>query len=731
MRRSLPLLLLLAGLALPAVGRGADLTPTASPSDSSLTNWIHWSILPWAPCERQPVTIYFGACRCNVSLGSVTRDETGRIVLDAVIYPENVCVQCDPESLGVSLGNFAVGEHEAPFRIVATIVTTQSPPETRVLDDVARFWVAAECQIVWPLPYVGQVIVGDPPCPGCPEQACAGDSISLLVVGEFPDNCIWLRSAELVPSPAGAPPQPGKLVIRYGVHSCLDVPCVINPRQWFVRLVHPPLPAGEYYLPMEAFRDDECTGASQSIGVASGPFTVRETCGPPPGCFAVDFVKSQDGTAPCDYSVSPEDPAVLPMWIYAQLPLAGVQGRFALSQPGLRVGGITPVGPAAGMHLQWTETADGARFVLFAEQGAPIPNTGVDFVPFLQVVVAARPGGTIPDYTRIVPLDLIASDSLGGAVHPCTISGPAEPGAGICGPRDACDENADGVSDIRDLVLMVHCIQGVGFCPDTTLAALDCDGDGAPHIDDVFCCAHAILRQPMPGDTTGSRPEPAVAIRLGDPSRTATGVDLPLALLGADRVGAARLELSYPAGRYEVTGVEVSGNPSDWLGLHEVAGDRLVIGLIGLGAGEAAAVELVVHLKLKAGESPGGEAALIGTQLSGPDGVTLAVDAGQPARPLGPPAPVALSLARPNPFAHETRFTVTLAEAGDLDVSVYDLHGRRVADLFQGRAAAGSLELAGPGRSADGARVASGIYLLRAGVGGAVATRKVMVTPRE
>jgi len=74
---------------------------------------------------------------------------------------------------------------------------------------------------------------------------------------------------------------------------------------------------------------------------------------------------------------------------------------------------------------------------------------------------------------------------------------------------------------------------------------------------------------------------------------------------------------------------------------------------------------------------------------------------------------------------------VTLAEAADLDVSVYDLHGRRVADLFQGRAAAGSLELAWPGRSADGARVASGIYLLRAGVGGAVATRKVMVTPRE
>jgi hypothetical protein len=278
----------------------------------------------------------------------------------------------------------------------------------------------------------------------------------------------------------------------------------------------------------------------------------------------------------------------------------------------------------------------------------------------------------------------------------------------------------------------VHCILGAGECP--AGKSVDCNHDGANTIDDVLCCAHVMLGGDLPPDTTGGRVEPAVTVRLREPVRTATGMDLPLTLVGADRVGAARLELVFPTGRYDVAGVDFGGDPSSWLNLHETNADHLVIGLIGLpGAADGAqsAVDLVVHFALKPGQSAGGDVTLAGTQFSGPDGVALKTAIGQPSRTLGPPARVALTASRPNPFSSQTRFSVNLAVAGELDVSVYDLQGRLVTNLYRGHAEAGNVDLVWKRTRGDGTAVPSGIYFYRAVAGSASATSKVVVMSRE
>ena len=94
-----------------------------------------------------------------------------------------------------------------------------------------------------------------------------------------------------------------------------------------------------------------------------------------------------------------------------------------------------------------------------------------------------------------------------------------------------------------------------------------------------------------------------------------------------------------------------------------------------------------------------------------------------------PPAGVSLGFAapRPNPARETVRFDLALARAGEVEVTVFDLAGRRVRTLAAGPRSAGAVALAWDLADAGGARVAPGLYLVRARVPGAEVTRRVAV----
>ena len=86
--------------------------------------------------------------------------------------------------------------------------------------------------------------------------------------------------------------------------------------------------------------------------------------------------------------------------------------------------------------------------------------------------------------------------------------------------------------------------------------------------------------------------------------------------------------------------------------------------------------------------------------------------------------PFGLSAPRPNPFASQTRFELTLEEGDQITVSVHDALGRRVALLQDGQLRAGTYALS---LNANG--LPPGLYLIRATDGrGATATRSVALT---
>ena len=91
------------------------------------------------------------------------------------------------------------------------------------------------------------------------------------------------------------------------------------------------------------------------------------------------------------------------------------------------------------------------------------------------------------------------------------------------------------------------------------------------------------------------------------------------------------------------------------------------------------------------------------------------------------PAATALHGVYPNPFNPSARIKFSLAAPGQASLRIYDLSGRRVRTLVDGFIDSGQHELEWHGVNDAGARLASGIYLLRFESEGREDTRKLVL----
>ncbi len=88
---------------------------------------------------------------------------------------------------------------------------------------------------------------------------------------------------------------------------------------------------------------------------------------------------------------------------------------------------------------------------------------------------------------------------------------------------------------------------------------------------------------------------------------------------------------------------------------------------------------------------------------------------------------LALSLPSPSPSRGAISLTLTLERAGQVDLSVYDITGRRVRNLLRGEQPAGTRTLRWERSDAMGARVKSGVYFVRASSDGGSANQRIML----
>ena len=67
----------------------------------------------------------------------------------------------------------------------------------------------------------------------------------------------------------------------------------------------------------------------------------------------------------------------------------------------------------------------------------------------------------------------------------------------------------------------------------------------------------------------------------------------------------------------------------------------------------------------------------------------------------------------PNPFNPATTLAFTLKDAGRVELTVYDIRGRRVVEIHSGHLDSGRHEFHWQGKDSHGGQVASGVYFAR------------------
>ena len=704
---------------------------------------------PSPPCPDRPTALVLGGYFPN-SCGQVVSasSENGvRLVLaPSPPGPIACALHLKPWSASFPLGFLAAGSYRVGVDLTVQGTNVIWPP---IFDQhyagYFAFSVGTSCgSLPPPLPYVKSIRIG-PALPDSGGLLCAGRGIRVGLSGVFPNDCFRLRRIDLLDLIVGPAPEPPTLLLTVDDGGCLDRLCRAVPVPWDTSVVLPGLPGRDYLLPVQLARVS-CTDSipPDSLFSTVVPFQVApaESCGvPSPGCLLISWASG--GAGGCDAFLVPGRPVRLDFQVAGGVALSGLQGEFRFREPGLRISALEALGPATGMHLSWTPTAEGARYVMFAERGAPIPASRIAVAVLRVTAEPLAIRAYIPrpaDGFHLEAPGALGADAEGREVLLCPTFAYQPAVAHICFERE-CDFDGNGVADVRDLVRMVHCVNGEGPCPLDPAASFDCDGDGRFGLGDVLCCAIHVLHGPecpeCPPDSI--RPEPALRASFGVPVRTARGADVPLMLEGAGRIGAARLALGLPTDRFNLVGASLTSGGGEWLVLHEpvVGGASVAVIATGMVAASTTAagaadrtLDLVLHLDLKPGASAGGEISLEGGEFSGPDGVMLRVDLGAPSQPLGGMAAFSMSPVRPNPSPGVVRFSITLEAPARLDVSVHDLAGRRVAELFHGDQAAGTRDLVWDGRTPDGAPAREGVYFLRAAVGGRAVVKKLVLLRR-
>jgi hypothetical protein len=717
--------------------------PAPVPADD-LPFVLRVGTVPSPPCPGQPVTIRMDGAFLD-QCGSVVSVDPENFSLTIAPYsqPYPCALALKPWSVEFPLGSLAAGH----FRVLIHMTVLGSdaawpPVTTQTYVGVFDFDVPRICPAPSSLPYVDFIgIQSRYPCPqpralDPAGPVCAGDSILVLMGGRFPSSCYRVAKVELVDQ-GYASPLPMPPLVRFYVtdQGCTRIACSTDSVPWVQSVMLGPLIARDYGLMVQEVRVLGCPTVPVDTTSTTVPFTVipQDQC--PPihcGCVSAEWLSPTDASR-CAAAISPGGAASITMGVRTPVALAGLQGTLFAGGAGLRITKLEAVGAAQGMSLSWSKTTrEGVRFVMFTTQGTPIPATlSGPAASVLRVTVELALDS--PDLVYHVDAhDLLGSDVQGNAVPSCVLIGAIVPpsSALICVTRGECDFNADRQVDVRDLVLMVRCIRGDGPCPPDAATRFDCDADSSFDLGDVICCAMDVLRDTgctrCPADSM--REEPGIGIDFAKPVATATGLDLPLHLRGRPLVGAVRLQMRFPSDRFYLAGVETPGA----LGLHEVDGDEIALGLIGPFAAidpiDPRPPDVVLHLALRPGRSAGGEASVVGAEFSGPDGVALRVALGQPSVSLGPTGSgLQLSRAAPNPFSGQTRFSVTVDRSAALDVGVYDLAGRRIASLFKGTVPAGTHPFTWNGRTDDGAPARGGVYFYRAMTDNAAATGRMIL----
>ncbi|HEX7878736.1 MAG TPA: FlgD immunoglobulin-like domain containing protein [Candidatus Eisenbacteria bacterium] len=231
--------------------------------------------------------------------------------------------------------------------------------------------------------------------------------------------------------------------------------------------------------------------------------------------------------------------------------------------------------------------------------------------------------------------------------------------------------------------------------------------------------APAIGAQQTVDGTNGATPAVTARLNLLIAQADAGAIDL---VVKGRASGQARGWFYVGGGQYESDGVgeplvttaelmagAAAGAERTWTGVPPGAGERIGIDRDLDGYGD--------RHELSAGSNP-----------ADPNSIPSTSTVGGPVD--GPGGRVPTLAASPNPAGPAgTEISFTLADAAEVSLEIFDLSGRRVATLLDGRREQGTVTVHWDGRDDSGRPMAGGVYFSRLAAAGASLTRKIVLAP--
>ena len=727
--------LTLAALALVATTAFAYAPPPSLSDSASVAPFLSLRIEPLNPCTGDSVTLAVtdscGPCLTPMGITQLGADDVHATFR---LEPPAACAAspCMPKWMSVNLGPRPAGAN----RVVVTVVVQVPADSMNAVTGFSfrkaiAFDVSDTCKVTPPLPlgglpFVEHVAIGSStaPCDTCPPHVCASQPVDVHFSGHVPNSCYVFRGVHFLPTTIAPFDRP--VVLLDFAMACNEA-CAMHGQEFTGGFTLPPGLAGPHSFDL-LVAVNSCPDTLRSV-VAHQVFPfVADSCvvTPPVGCvmpFLVPLPRMGPLSDGCNLRLNQGGTGIQSFAVQSDIiPLAGLQGVVRVG-PGLHLLGLTPVGPAAGMHLITRATgADAVSYVLYADAGAPIPGPFYDAV--LDVRVKADSTLRVGSRSLVSGTVTAASDSTGSSLRLCTIDTFAPVVAQVCiEPAATCDANGDGVTNVADLVRMARCWLRPASCPDTTASRPDCDNDGVFGVADIFCCARTILGG---GAHDSTHAAPGLSLAFGAPTLEQGLVHVALEVHGASAMNGALLRVRFPADRYAyVPPVDVSSASGQWLPLTEPGDGDVVIGVLRLDDAAPDAITVPLVFRLLDGQSPGGALTADQGQVIAPDGSSIAVDLGRMTTSLPTTAPPATFtrvelLCGPNPASGSTRFVVRLPQGAPVDLGIFDVAGRRVETLYRGSLVSGETAFTWQPRAAH-----AGLYFARLAVNGVVRTTRV------
>ena len=601
-----------------------------------------------------------------------------------------------------------------------------------------------------------------------PEAPTTCDPVGLLVKGTMPDPCYRLIGAAIrgpVELPTMGPIPTYEIRIRLTVQEPnpdLDIACptVLEPYERGFRLGLLPfgrylVRATEYLVP---FSPDSSAGPKDSTTFETA-FDVRPstTACPGPDCFSLDFLSSS--TAPdstrfgfCDGLGRPGGTGCFDISLLASGRVGGVQTQVVILDPRrtdrtpvppelLHPTSVEAVGRASAFQVAWTAEGSVLKLLLYSSTGGAIePGNG----PILHVcyaVGAGAPGGRYPMHFG----ETIVANPAGDAIMACPTF--AEVIGTFCvGGESGCDLNSDGVSNIRDIVLLVRCALSGGTggtvaCPDPLAGHADCNSDGSIDIRDVICCVNGILE--FSGLTTATIPalrppdDPEITdIRFEGPVQWTSASSGWAMLQVTPGVDAAGIRFCLGAAGAHVRSMTLEeaddGVTFEWTRPRVIdleVRERAPMGILYRPAGDTRLGRRIrIRVDVEATPETRGPSYLsVSLEAADVEGRSTRTTSGTAVIPApGTVAVPTVAAVAPNPFATETAISYTLPAATQVTVRIYDATGRFVRTLVESTVPQGFHLHRWDGRDGAGRSVASGIYFFKFSAGTFERTQRVV-----